>query len=493
MGGTESIEVSVVGKDVNLSDMERILANIKEISSFEGVSLAGRRCTWTSEDIHPSAFHPGNDVGVSLTDERHEGIQITFFADGITPPASLPYYAEGKKFIVIKGAKSCVDTVNLLSRMFEGVETPIFYIAETETRQLPEQMVEITRQSAEGQVTRYIITDSMTQTWTRNVYLPNNVPGLDMRSLTKRASELMKREDRTDALFRYGLFVEQTEAIARSVREEGRYSKEGQELFYGQAVAMLFSLMDAHFINVYNALREARIDCNRGVNGLSDVFAHAIDFAKKAQNPSLENALMSYVESFSMVGRFLTHDKIENPKARPVGTFQEEEKAYGETLLKILGLMWAQDFNPINAIESAFRNWEMADWRRSVQKSKKEGYLLGYAVNPGSAEGIAYVAESLQQVKGFPPEAVIIVPTAETQYIIPVLEAQKPVTAYITEHGGKTSHAATILRGQPFVTLFGVEGIMGKVRTGDKIEINVPCPELSDDPDMGCVKLQTAR
>jgi len=483
-------KISVIGKDAKFFDLKKFLSNLKTWGKFEGISVGSTRHKWDSEDMPELIFIENLDTSIDFTSGRYKGMTATFYPNGTSNITKIekPYYLteinEGKTLMQIKGGNGWINAKDLLEYMLKDIEVPRLYLMETETKNLPPQTVEIKRDIQGETIKRYVESDVLTDIVVKEA----NAFRLNMRDLTARTRNCMFKEDRKDALFRYGLFVEQMEAIIRDQREYKEHSPKGRALLYGQAFAMLFSLMHAHKIEVFGSLRQVWKTKGRTLNEITDAIEESKILLENQPDKSFEYNIISQYEDIARIGRFLTHSKQENPRARPVGTEQDEARAYGTAILRLLSLMLIKKVNPIDAIDIAYTNWEAAEWRKQHIETDLSGHLLGYVVNTGYANGTAYVVNNKNQVKDVPPGAILIVPTAETSYFMKLEETQNPISGYITEHGGRTSHAALCLLGKPYVTLVGVKDICSEIKTGDKIEVRAPCPDLIDNKAIGYVK-----
>lgn len=483
-------KISVIGKDADFFDLRKFLDNLKTWGNFEGTSLGNTRYLWNSDDIPELIFLENLDSSIYFTSGRYQGMTATFFPQGTSnitktkEPDYLSEINEGKTFLEIKGGNGWINANNLLEYMLKDIEAPRLYLMETETKKLPVQTIELKRKIKEETITRYEESDTLTEIIIKDA----NAFRFTMREFMGRTRNCMFKEDRKDTMFRYGLFIEQMEAIIRDHCEYKEHSPKGRALLYGQAFAMLMSLMHAHDIEIFESLRQGWISEDKKLNELTDVFKESKKLLEKQPDKSFEHNIISHYEDTARIGRFLTHSKRENPGARPVGTKEEESKAYCKSILRLFSLMHIKKVHPIDALDIAFKNWEDAEWRKKHVEADISGYLSGLIVNEGTAIGTAYVVDSSHPAEDFPPGAIVIVPTAETSYFMKVEAAQRPLTGYITEYGGRTSHAALCLLGKPYITLVGVKDVCSQIKTGDTIEIRAPCPELTESKTIGYVK-----
>lgn len=483
-------EISVIGKDAKFFDLKKFLDNLKTWSKFEGISVGSTRYRWDSEDIPELIFIENLDTKVNFTSGRYKGMSAAFFPQGTSNITKIeePYYLteinKGKTLMQIKGGNGWINATDLLEYMLKDIEVPRLYLMETETKNLPPQTIELKRKVQGKTIKRYVESDVLTDIVVKEA----NAFRMTMKNLTARTRDCMFKEDRKDALFRYGLFVEQMEAIIRDHREYKEHSLKGRALLYGQAFAMLFSLMHAHKIEIFGSLRQVWSTKGRTLNEITDAIEESKILLENQPDKSFEYNIISQYEDIARLGRFLTHSKQENPRARPVGTEQDEAKAYGKAILRLFSLMLIKEVNPIDAIDIAYTNWEAAEWRKQHIETDISGYLFGYVVNKGTRTGKAYVIDRNHPAEDFPPHSIIIAPTAETSYFMKIEGSEKPISGYVTEHGGRTSHAALCLLGKPYVTLVGVKDICSTIKTGDKIEVQAPCLDLVDNKAIGSVK-----
>lgn len=482
-------EISVIGKDAKFFDLKKFLNNLKTWGKFEGISVGSTRYKWDSEDMPELIFTENLDTKVNFTSGRYKGMTAAFFPNGTSNITKIEeqYYLteinEGKTLLRIKGGNGWIQANDLLEYMLQEVDAPRLYLMETETNNLPPQTIELKREIKGETITRYIESDALTDIVVKGA----NAFRFTIRDVTARTRKCMFKEDRKDAMFRYGLFVEQMESIIRDHREYKEHSPKGRGLLYGQAFAMLMSLMHAHDMEIFECLRQAWMTKDKTLNDITHVFEESKTLLGNQPDKSFEYNLISQYEDLSKIGRFLTHSKQENPRARPVGTKQEEARTYGQAILRLFGLMHIKKVNPIDAIDIAYKNWEAAEWRKQHIETDITGHFLGYVVNKGYAHGTAYVVDKSHPAEDFPAGAIVIVPTAETSYFMKIEGTQKPISGYITEHGGRTSHAALCLLGKPYVTLVGVKDICSQIKTGDSIEVQSPC-KILDNKSIGSVK-----
>ncbi len=167
--------------------------------------------------------------------------------------------------------------------------------------------------------------------------------------------------------------------------------------------------------------------------------------------------------------KFLTHDPELNPGARPVGGKSEETMAAGQAFCMLFSLALARNINPVEAIEVSLKNWEDADWRkREAVKGLKENEVRGIAACGGLATAHAYVVSQENPIEKLPPGMILVTSFASPELALYFDRA----TAVVTDHGGKTSHAANIAREKNLPCVVGTGDATKKIKHGDVITVN---------------------
>ena len=167
--------------------------------------------------------------------------------------------------------------------------------------------------------------------------------------------------------------------------------------------------------------------------------------------------------------KFLTHDPVLNPGARPAGGKKEEVMAAGQAFCMLFSLALARNIDVEEAIEVALKNWEDADWRkREASKDQKEEEVKGIAASDGVRSGQAYVVSSDNPIEKLPRGCVLVTSFASPELAIYFDRA----IAVVTDHGGKTSHAANIARERNLPCVVGTGNATQKIKQGDSVTVN---------------------
>lgn len=200
------------------------------------------------------------------------------------------------------------------------------------------------------------------------------------------------------------------------------------------------------------------------------------DIMKRAKscftNEDKKDALFRQVLVTNEVGdwaKFLTHDPALNPGARPAGGRSEEVMAAGQAFCMLFSLAIARDIDPAEAIEVGLKNWEDADWRkREAAKDLNQNEVRGIAACGGVRTGKAYVVSSENPIEKLPFGMILVTSFASPDLVIYFDRA----TAVVTDHGGKTSHAANMARDKNLPCVVGTGDATQKIKQGDSITID---------------------
>ena len=166
--------------------------------------------------------------------------------------------------------------------------------------------------------------------------------------------------------------------------------------------------------------------------------------------------------------KFLTHDPALNPGARPAGGRSEEVMAAGQAFCMLFSLALARNIDPAEAIEVGLKNWEDADWRkREAAKNLDENEVRGTAACGGTVTGEAYVVSSDNPIDKLPSGVVLVTSFASPELAIYFDRA----IAVVTDHGGKTSHAANMARHKNLPCVVGTGNATEKIKHGDTVVV----------------------
>lgn len=94
--------------------------------------------------------------------------------------------------------------------------------------------------------------------------------------------------------------------------------------------------------------------------------------------------------------------------------------------------------------------------------------LKGQIANPGVTTGIASVILDMNNLSKFQKGSILIIPMTSPE-CTPIM---KKSLGIITERGGILCHAAIVSRELKKPCIVGVEGIINKVKDGDKVTLD---------------------
>lgn len=152
------------------------------------------------------------------------------------------------------------------------------------------------------------------------------------------------------------------------------------------------------------------------------------------------------------LGKYITHDQVLNPNARPHGSKADEVQAFGQVFIQLIALAHLRGIDYLAALDQGVRNWIDADWRK---KAAVEGLKVrGVAAAPGMVSAEAYVLSKdapLSALKGSSEKKIVVMPHAKADFAA-VMDA---VAGIVTDHGGYTCHAANICRDRGIPCIVG--------------------------------------
>ena len=128
------------------------------------------------------------------------------------------------------------------------------------------------------------------------------------------------------------------------------------------------------------------------------------------------------------------------------------------------------------AREASFRHFDKPDlifpsaWASQGEAVTAERGLRGIGVSPGSAVGKAWVIPALEQgqLENLPAGSILV-----TAYLNPAhIAFFAGLRAVVTANGGLLSHGAIMCRELGVPAVFGVAGVLEKIRSGDEIELD---------------------
>jgi phosphohistidine swiveling domain-containing protein len=185
--------------------------------------------------------------------------------------------------------------------------------------------------------------------------------------------------------------------------------------------------------------------------------------------------------ALSQLGRlaeYITHDPALNPDARPYGSREDEELAFGQAFVQLLGLTQSRGIDIEKAIYKGLENWEEGDWRKSEAKSSGD-VIKGIMACRGSATGKAFLDPYCKRLDDLDGEILV------TRFARPDIASYfRNASGIVTDHGGKTCHAAEMAREYKMPCIVGTGNATERIANGHKIRI-----EPGKEPDEGLVFL----
>ncbi|MCX6814475.1 MAG: PEP-utilizing enzyme [Candidatus Aenigmarchaeota archaeon] len=165
------------------------------------------------------------------------------------------------------------------------------------------------------------------------------------------------------------------------------------------------------------------------------------------------------------IAKYLTHDPGLNPDARLHGSRKDEELAFGQAFVQLVGYAQSRGIDIKKAIYKGLENWEEGDWRKSEAKSSGD-VIKGILAYGGSVTGKAFLDPYRERLDDMDGEILV------TKFAQPQIAAYfTHAKGIITDEGGKTCHAALIAREYKLPCVVGTRNATERIPDGRKIRI----------------------
>lgn len=203
---------------------------------------------------------------------------------------------------------------------------------------------------------------------------------------------------------------------------------------------------------------------NESLNKITEEIGKLLNHEDRRDVEFRLNILLSEIGD---IAKYVTHDQILNPNARPHGSKNDESLAYGQVFVQLVAcaIMRGIDFN--QAISCALDNWQKADWRKSVANGDDK-ILVGIIGNKGEISGKAFLdpdASNLEKLDGQILVTKFLKPTHASFF--------KKIKAVITDHGGIASHSVILAREFDIPCIVGTGNATEKIKHGQEVQIKM--------------------
>jgi phosphohistidine swiveling domain-containing protein len=185
------------------------------------------------------------------------------------------------------------------------------------------------------------------------------------------------------------------------------------------------------------------------------------------------NILLSEVGD---IAKYITHDEVLNPSARPHGSKNDESLAYGQVFVQLVACALMRGINLDEAISCALENWQKSDWRKAIANGDDK-ILVGIIGNKGEVSGEVFLdpdANNLEKMNGQILVTKFLKPTHASFF--------KKIKAVITDHGGTASHSVILAREFNIPCVVGTGNATERIRHGQQVQIKM-------DNDQGIIIL----
>lgn len=173
------------------------------------------------------------------------------------------------------------------------------------------------------------------------------------------------------------------------------------------------------------------------------------------------------------IGKYITHDQILNPSARPHGSKSDEKLAYGQAIVQLMALAYLRNIDYNEALNLGIKNWLDNDWRKKeiLTRTEEDPLIRGMVGCPGQITGKAYMINSykdLLTLKESRTPSILVMAAAKSDFIL----AADYVVGLISNHGGKTCHAALNCIELGIPCIVGTGNATELIKHGDYIELD---------------------
>jgi phosphoenolpyruvate synthase/pyruvate phosphate dikinase len=171
------------------------------------------------------------------------------------------------------------------------------------------------------------------------------------------------------------------------------------------------------------------------------------------------------LSQFGSLAKYITHDPAINPDARPYGSPEDEELAFGQTLVQLVGYAQSRGVDIEKALRKGLKNWEEQDWRKS--KAKSSGNVVkGILACEGHVTGNAFLDSYCERLDDLDGE-ILVTKSAKPE----IASYFSRAIGIVTDNGGKTCHAAAIARDYNIPCVVGTGDATLRIPNGRKIRI----------------------
>lgn len=167
------------------------------------------------------------------------------------------------------------------------------------------------------------------------------------------------------------------------------------------------------------------------------------------------------------VAKYITHDPVLNPKARPHGSKEDEILAFGQLLIQCLSLTVARGVSSEAALNAGLKNWQEHDWQKKL--AENEGRITGSVAVRGTVEGQAYVVSKENPLESFTGGVLVteFLRASQSQIM-----QRGNLLAIVTDNGGIMSHPAILAREYNIVAIVGTGNATGRIPHGSRIIVD---------------------
>lgn len=168
------------------------------------------------------------------------------------------------------------------------------------------------------------------------------------------------------------------------------------------------------------------------------------------------------------IAKYITHDPVLNPNARPHGTKEDEILAYGQAFVQLSALAYLRNIPLKEAFEKGLHNWMDADWRKKEATDTIDNVIKGMCACPGVVSGEAELITGGSLNRKIPKGKILVIEYAKPEFADYIHGS----LACVSDHGGATCHLANIARQYNVPCVVGTGDATERIKQGQLITVD---------------------
>lgn len=179
------------------------------------------------------------------------------------------------------------------------------------------------------------------------------------------------------------------------------------------------------------------------------------------QDPPFRYAIAQ--SQMGSIASHLTHDKNQNPEARPYGTPESEKSDFGHALLQLMLYGISRNLPMQESIDLAFSALRTHDWKVRKPLDKQ----IAHVAFPGAVTAPVFVDVYCRHLDEMPQGSILVAMHPNCS----ISQHIHKCAGIITDQGGFSSHVAVIAREFKVPCFVGAGGATEWLYTGDIVSM----------------------